>query len=1395
MYNLNKKSVVAILAEKEDKQAVLENIRNRKQPIGTGFFISNELVITCAHVISYDEKPPLEDFLYIRTIDGDVIEAKIEGNFWREAGKEDIAILRLIDSHFEKTESLSFSCSDNIQDHTFETYGFPQGHPSGLAGRVSVLGLNPGPPPLLQLQSGEIVVGFSGGPIFDRTTGRVVGMTSEKVTPDVKDIDGSVIKKSASQPIVTGMREVSKATPSFVIRDACQNCEDINFQEVCPYQGLDHFTEEQSAYFFGRDKLIGRLIATLKKSHQFLSVTGTSGSGKSSVVRAKLLPYLREKGVSTTDEKVSIASIRFSPQQSLEESFLSAVYKQLDPQPSSDIPLDWATLESFSSKKDGNRLVIFIDQFEEAFTLYSTDKANLFLVQLNRLLDINRSITLILASRIEFEAKLEESAFSNRLAQGSCQVRGIPGPDLELEQIIVQPAEVVGLIVEEGLVDRIIQDLGTTKNPLPLLEFALKKMWEIDISINGKSSLTLKTYKEHFSSISNVLSERANEVYEYQLYDYSTKKWERGSRRSEDEKKLIRSILGCLIKFNSQSGANGLPDTRRRVNRLKLEGITDKTEATTINIPNLLNQMIGVGLLAVADDGDDSSIEIIHDILVKEWVSTLTVNGVNWLDGQREFRLWQERLRDDLYLWESRNCEDASLLSDSRLTIAEEYFVHQKGELAADERTYILKSIERCDVQRKIAQEKERETLEQQIELENERKEKLVLSKAHAKARKIIFGGLITLIPISLFAVSFAFLADQSAKYSARVTRVDHMSIDALRNFPSGQLDSLKLALDAARDLKNITKTVQNAEDYPTKEPIVALEKILNDIREQNHFSASLNAVKSTEIRGAVFLPEGNRFITAGEGTDKDGTLKIWSLSGDRVGELEERKKGVTSDGAKGISIGGNQQSPLIASAGGDGGVKVWNKDGKFVRDLEVTGQKEKKPFMSIAVSADGQRVAAGQSNGMIHLWARSGKLLKSWSAHGQEVTGVAFSGDGQKITTASEDGLARVWTLTGNKTAELKSPNVKKVMGVSFSGDGKWIATASDDRVARIWTVAGQEVKRLEGHEGLVTVANFSPDGQTVATASDDGTVKLWDVKTGQKLQDFRGHRGVVWTASFSQDGQRLVSTGRDGEIRLWNLGTNNSKVTVLPGFTDDVNAIVFSPDGKTIVGAGNEGIMRQWDRDGKELKVWKEAIFQKKNVQDLAFSSDGKLVLASGLTSIARVWKVDEQNTEEPFIKLKGGEDTEKAHRGDILSIAVSPDGKVIATGSSDKTIRIWKMTPPYGELVAVTPEQKGVVSRVVFASDGQKIISADWDGTVTIWNLDGKQTQQFKNIHPAQIRGLAVTRDGGRIVTADKMGDIKILDASGKILKGFKSYQSGLNELAVSPDGQFIATAGMD
>ncbi|MEZ2319975.1 MAG: hypothetical protein ACBR15_13345 [Microcoleus sp.] len=1126
---------------------------------------------------------------------------------------------------------------------------------------------------------------------------------------------------------------------------------------------MSAFTEQDKDLFFGREEFTQQLVEAVKK-HPLVPVIGVSGSGKSSVVFAGLIPRLRAEGTWLIEffrpgfpnknafSNLASALLRQLETQMTETEKLIESNKLSKALEQSDIPLSDVidrTLTKYSKK----HFLLVIDQFEE---LYKPDvKEKNRHKFLNQILDAikkkhNCNFTLLLTLRADFiPFALSYQPFAEAWSKSDHQWL-LSMNRQEFKAVIEEPVKNKVKIADK-LTERILNAVEGKAGYLPLLEFALTKLWAT--RFNYDNELTHQAYEE-ISGVENALAKHAQEEYEK-------------LKEEEAEPQKAQQIFIQLV-YPGQ----GTEDTRRLATRSEVgidnwDVVTKLADARLLITGNReLETTANLKEPIVALEKNEPTVEIIHEALIQKWERLR-----EWINYDREFRTWQERLRINMSSWIINKKDKDYVLQGGPLNEAKKWRDDRENYLSPDELEYI-------DESWKCFQDKEFE--------------KRTLIEANQKAiLRIKIGTIIGLLVVFISGASAKISFDQQQE-AQKGTQLEQAGVNSLFQFKSGELSSLVSAMQSTQDLQKLIGNRNNPKDYPAVSPVLALQKILDDIHEQNYFEAGQGEVKS-----AVFLPDGKGFITAGEGKEnKEDTLQMWNLAGKKEASLKGHEGGLLS-GVNAVSVGGNAQNPVIASAGEDGTVRLWDKSGQQIKQLIAKGES----FSAIAVSLDGQKIIAGQRNGTVYLWDKSGKqLLKTWAAHGSYITTISFSKNGQTLATTGNDGLARIWTVTGNKLGELKHPQIKRMLGASLSPDGNFVATASDDNQARIWTVNGQEVRRLEGHQGSVTVVNFSPDGQSVATGSTDGSVKLWDAKTGENLQDFRGHRGLILSASFSPDGKRLVSIAKDKFVRLWNLADTPLQQLELTGFKDDVNAIAFSPDGKTIAGAGNEGMMRQWDAtSGKELKVWKEAIqrtFDTQNkVQDIAFSPDGKFIVAGGLRiGIARVWDLAGSLT-EPKVRLKGNEDKQEAHRGDIVSVAFSPNRQLIATtGSYDKTMRIWNPKSPNGELVAKTEPQDKEMSRVLFIPGENQIVTGDGNGNVAIWDLAAKQISKWK-VHSTQIRGLGITPDRSQIVTADKTGTVKISDRLGNKQKEFFSYQSGINELAISPNGKLIATGGMD
>ncbi|MGV8174598.1 MAG: serine protease, partial [Methanothrix sp.] len=441
-----------------------------KTTSGTGFVLSEKgIIATCSHVVQNEKLqvrgyPRPEKVEIVFRANGAKAEARILPQAWRAADAEDVAFLQLDGPLPEGVTALPLGGSEGSRGHSFQSFGFPDQSPEeGLYGegrlidQTSILGMK-----VWQVQSSEVTPGFSGGPVYDMQARRVVGMVTSIAAPDR----------------FGRLSETAFVTPAETLFSIYP---EIAASNVRPYMGLAAFTEKDAEFFFGRRRLVLGLEEALLTRPRFLLVMGPSGSGKSSVVQAGLIPRLRKGSVPGSDRwGIIVARPADRPFDHLERAGLRGAYAGL-----ADSVQGWMERNPGQEK-----LLLILDQFEEFLVTCPSDLRRRFWDALKDLLDSEIEVTIIAVMRDDFYSRFAADAPPAVLAwtqRGFFQVGSGLGRE-ELEEIIQEPARRVGLRLEEGLAEVIINDVlesgrdgvgrAGRSTVLPLLEFALSQLWE-----------------------------------------------------------------------------------------------------------------------------------------------------------------------------------------------------------------------------------------------------------------------------------------------------------------------------------------------------------------------------------------------------------------------------------------------------------------------------------------------------------------------------------------------------------------------------------------------------------------------------------------------------------------------------------------------------------------------------------------------------------------------------------------------------------------------------------------------------------------------------------------------------------------------------------------------------
>jgi WD40 repeat protein len=473
-------------------------------------------------------------------------------------------------------------------------------------------------------------------------------------------------------------------------------------------------------------------------------------------------------------------------------------------------------------------------------------------------------------------------------------------------------------------------------------------------------------------------------------------------------------------------------------------------------------------------------------------------------------------------------------------------------------------------------------------------------------------------------------------------------------------------------------------------------------------FSADSPIVISLEMDGSatVWRADTGREIGRFHNSSRHADLQF-SADGRRAVRLDYGEAASVWDVATGKEIRrfpGKVGWPVVISP--DGGLVLvgMGEDAAVLWNAETGGEVCRfrghfGPLTAVSFSEDRRLVVSGGEDKIASLWdTATGREIRRFEGHTDLVEATVFSPDGRFLLTAGGEGVARLWDLASGREVRRFTGHSQLIEAVAFSPDGHFILTGSEDSTARLWEAGtGREVRRFEGEMYRVCTVAFSADGRRIVTASQAGGARLWDLATGREIRHFEipSHPSRLQQVDISRDG-RLVLTGDDnGPPLLWDVASGR-EIRRFEGEDDSIFAVKFSPDGRAAVAAGGAGTCLWEVATGRKTRCFEVPV----TVRSMAFSPDGRFILTGSEDSIARLWDAADGREIRRF----------EGHLDWVNSVAYSADGRLVVTGSSDGTSKIWAADT--GTLLATL---------ISFTEGGWAVVDAD--GRFDTDSLDGQ------------------------------------------------------------------------
>src|SRR5271157_1924521 len=1054
-----------------------------------------------------------------------------------------------------------------------------------------------------------------------------------------------------------------------------------------PFRGLNFFDFEDAPIFHGRTKAIGEVLEALevqvRAQRPFVLVVGASGSGKSSLVRAGVLPLLTQpetiEGIGLWRRAVTrpgagggggdcfdalaaalleppaLAALRDSESLNsvsdlateLRDHYQSAALRVRDAldhaarewkiQQSHYLEERERQLRGSGRPSDADqvqqqrwrlelpkaRLALVVDQLEELFTTgFSPEIRQKYISAIAGLVQSGR-VFIVATLRSDFYPWYQQFPDLIELTRPGGKVDLRPPTAYEIGNMIRLPAEAAGLHFEQerGTGQRLDQALRDAASATPESLPLLEHVLSLLYDEQSARGDDLLRWSDYreLGELKGALAKHAEAVF---------------STLQPHEQKAFHLVMRYLVTLGQ--GEEEVPNRRTVPYRDLIERAGHDQKAGAKGFVDLFVEKRL--LVADTDPQGEVTVSVAHEALLREWQRVK-----EWLIENREFLRMRDRLDSSLKLWLSRGKQKDDLLSPG-LPLAEgEKLVKDFGpSLSREQSDYVSASI-------------------------TERKRR---SQAEERLRYAVMTAISVLAIVAAFQWLQAEQQRRSAEKNAEsAQRNEARSKDLLREASKVDFVTATQQKDPAAKLAYLTRAVRN--DPTNRVASITLEQLIT--RQSAFPRVPLSSFRhDASLITASFSPDGRWVVTASE----DGTARVWEVaSGKAVGQ-PLRHNGV---------------------------------------------------IKSVAFSPDGKRVVTASADGTARVWeAATGKAVGEPLRQDGAVSSASFSPDGQWVVTASDDGTARVWEVETGKAVGQPLRHDGLVFSASISPDGKWVITTSSDQTARLWEAAtGKPKGQPLQHEKDVWHAGFSPDGKRVVTASGDGTARVWEAATGEPVGQPLRHDGGVSSAAFSPDGKWVVTASADGTARMWEAATGKAVGEPLR-HDASVSSAAFSPDGIWVVTAGDDRTARVWE--AAPGKAASEPLRHDGSVTSAGVSPDGKWIVTASADHTARIWEAATGKAVGQPLR----------HDGNVTRAAFSPDGKWVVTASSDGTARLWEAAT--GKALGEPMRHNGGVSGAAFSPDGRWVVTASWDGTARVWEAAaGKPVGQPLRHDGCQQRGL--------------------------------------------------------